>query len=63
VIRCNNVGKYKTLARRLYRTNGIIFKFTTFYTLGQNRVVERLNRTLITSIRALLLEAGLPIEL
>jgi hypothetical protein len=63
VIYCNNIDKYKTLVRRLYRTNRVTFKFTMLYTLEQNRVIERLNRTLIISIRVLLLEVGLSIEL
>jgi hypothetical protein len=60
---CDNADEYKALARHLRRTNGVTFKFTTLYIPGQNRVAERLNRTLITSVRALLLGAGLPIEL
>jgi hypothetical protein len=63
VICCDNAGEYEALARRLRRTNRVTFKFTTLYILGQNGVAERLNRTLITSVRALLLKAGLLIEL
>jgi hypothetical protein len=63
VIYYDNAGEYKALARRLRRTNGVTFKFTMLYILEQNRVVEQLNKTLITNIRALLLETGLPIEL
>jgi hypothetical protein len=63
VIRCDNAGEYKALARRLYRKNRVTFKFTTLYILEQNRVVEQLNKTLITNIRAMLLETELSIEL
>jgi transposase InsO family protein len=62
-IRCDNAGEYEALARRLRRKNGVTFEFTTLYTPGQNGVAEQLNRTLITSVRAMLLGAGLSIEL
>jgi glutamine synthetase len=60
---CDNAGEYKALARRLCRKNGVTFEFTTPYTPEQNGVAERLNRTLMTSVRAMLSGAGLPIEL
>ena len=38
-------------------------KFITLYTLEQNRVVKRLNQSLTTRIKAMLIGAGLPITL
>jgi transposase InsO family protein len=62
-IRCDNAGEYKALATRLKRENGVAVEFTTSYTPEQNGVAERLNRTLTTKIRAMLMEAGLPLWL
>jgi transposase InsO family protein len=59
-IRCDNAGEYQALATRLRRENGVVFEFTTPYTPEQNGVAERLNRTLITKVRAMLAEADLP---
>jgi hypothetical protein len=39
---------------------GIPFKYTTVYTLEQNGVSERLNRTLVQLARGILLGTGLP---
>jgi hypothetical protein len=58
-IRCDNAGEYKALAKTLER-DGMVVEFTTAYTPEQNGVAERLNRTLITKVRAMLMEAGLP---
>jgi hypothetical protein len=60
VIRCDNAGEYEALARTLEQKNGVSVEFTTSYTPEQNGVAERLNRTLTTKIRAMLMEAGLP---
>jgi Integrase core domain len=62
-IRCDNAREYQTLATDLKRRNGVLVEFTTAYTPEQNGVAERLNRTLTTKIRAMLLEAELPTEL
>src|SRR5271155_3180634 len=59
-IRCDNAGEYKALAKTLERDNGVVVEFTTAYTPEQNGVAERLNRTLITKVRAMLAEADLP---
>jgi hypothetical protein len=60
-IRCDNAGEYKALAKTLERKDGMTVEFTTSYTPEQNGVAERLNRTLTTKIRAMLMEAGLPL--
>jgi GAG-pre-integrase domain len=62
-IRCDNAGEYQALADNLRQRNGVIVEFTTSYTPEQNGVAERLNRTLVTKIRAMLLGSGLPVEL
>ena len=59
-IGCDNADEYKALATTLEQENGVIVEFTTFYTPEQNGLAERLNRTLITKVRAMLVEAVLP---
>ena len=62
-MRADNAREYQTLAAKLRRENGVSVEFTTPYTPEQNGVSERLNRTLTTKIRAMLLGARLPTEL
>ena len=62
-IRCDNAREYQALAVDLRQRNGMVVEFTTSYTPEQNGVAERLNRTLTTRVRAMLLGAGLPVDL
>jgi hypothetical protein len=39
---------------------GVVIEYTTAYTLSQNRVAERLNRTLVAMAKAMLFALGLP---
>jgi hypothetical protein len=61
-VRCDNGPEYRLLGERLDRIYGIQFEYTTLYTLEQNGVAERLNRTLIQLARSMLLTAGLPLR-
>jgi len=42
------------------KKTGVVVEFTTAYIPEQNGVAERLNRTLITKVRAMLTETDLP---
>ncbi len=59
-VRCDNAPEYRALGAQMLQDQGIQFEFTTAYTPEQNGVSERLNRTLTTLAKAMLLEAGLP---
>jgi hypothetical protein len=61
-VRCNNAQEYQALST-LLRSSGIILELITPYTPEQNGVAERLNRTLITKVRSMLIGAKLPTEL
>ena len=60
-IRCDNAPEYRSLGDLLQRDHGIQFEYTTVYTPKQNRVLERLNRSLVTVARAMLQGARLPV--
>ena len=62
-VRSDNAREYHALAKRLWKQSGVRSEFTTPYTPEQNGVAERLNRTLTSRIRAMLLGAGLPTKL
>ena len=62
LIRCDNAPEYRALGDYLQKDYGIQFEYTTPYTPEQNGVAERLNRSLITVARAMLLDASLPIR-
>ena len=62
-IRYDNAGEYQVLATDLSKRIGIAIEPTTVYTPEQNDTVERLNRTLITKVRLMLMGAKLPTEL
>jgi hypothetical protein len=59
VVRCDNGPEYIRLGNDM-DAHGIKFEYTTVYTLEQNGVSERLNRTLVQLARAMILDAGLP---
>jgi hypothetical protein len=59
--RSDNRPEFRTLAAQL-APGGIRWEFTSFYFQEQNRVPERLNRTLITLSRAMLLACKLPLK-
>jgi Reverse transcriptase (RNA-dependent DNA polymerase)/gag-polypeptide of LTR copia-type/GAG-pre-integrase domain len=58
----DNAGEYAKLQETLEK-DGTIWEPTIAYTPQQNGVSERLNRTLLTKLRAMLFESGLPKEL
>jgi transposase InsO family protein len=57
--RADNAKEFKKLAEWL-KKKGIIMEFSTPYTPEQVGVAERMNRTLLTIMRALLFDSGLP---
>jgi hypothetical protein len=61
VVRTDNAPEFRALGA-LWAIQGVQFEFTSFYTPEQNGVPERLNRTLITVARAMILEAKLPLK-
>jgi len=61
-VRCDNASEYKSLGALLQKDYGVQFEYTTTYTPEQNGVSERLNRSLISVARAMLLDAKLPIR-
>ena len=58
-IRCDNAKEFIALEPSM-RQRGITMEYTTFYTPEQNGVAERFNRTIITMVRCMLHQAGLP---
>jgi hypothetical protein len=61
-IRSNNTPEFIKLGKELEK-DGIRIELTVPYTPSQNGVAERLNRTLITKARAMLVAAELPSQL
>ena len=57
-IRSDNAPEFIKLGKEL-KKDGIRIELTVLYTLSQNGVAERLNRTLITKVRAMLVTAEL----
>lgn len=60
VLRLDNAGEFKAVEDELRTNYGIRIEWTTPYTPEQNGVSERLNRTLISLARAMLIDAQLP---
>jgi transposase InsO family protein len=58
-VRCDNIPEFKAFAEQIEK-DGIMVEFTTPYTPEQNGVAERMNRTLLAIMRALIFEAGIP---
>lgn len=64
VVRSDGGGEYVNKAMDAYlRGKGVAHQTTTRYTPEQNGAAERLNRTLMERVRAMLEESGLPKEL
>jgi transposase InsO family protein len=61
-IRSDNAPEFIKLSKELEK-DGIRIELTVPYTPSQNGVAERLNRTLITKARAMLVAAELPSQL
>jgi transposase InsO family protein len=61
-IRSDNTPEFIKLSKELER-DGIRVELTVPYTPSQNGVAERLNRTLITKARAMLVTAEMPSQL
>jgi hypothetical protein len=62
IIRCDNGPEYVGLGTYFQQDYGIQFEYTTAYTHEQVGVAERLNRSLITMVRAMLLDGKLPLR-
>jgi hypothetical protein len=59
-MRLNNRGKYKRFELNDYvESKGIVFQSTVAYSPESNKVAERINRTLIANMRAILINAKL----
>ena len=61
-MRSDNGPEYRSLGGTILADQGIIYKRTVAYTLEQNRLSERLNRSLTTITRLMLLTAKLPLR-
>lgn len=62
-IRTDNGGEYTAQSfNKFCADKGIVHQFTNPYTPEQNRVSERLNRTLIESARSMLYQAKMPLK-
>src|SRR5579862_5767371 len=59
IVRLDNAKEFLPLEKELAK-EGVKFEWTTPYTPEQNGVSERLNRTLVTLARAMLINARLP---
>ena len=59
VLRLDNAGEFKAIEDELRTDYGIRIEWTTPYTPEQNGVSERLNRTLISLARAMLINVQL----
>jgi transposase InsO family protein len=59
-VRSDNTPEFIKLSKELER-DGIRVELTVPYTPSQNGVAERLNRTLITKVRAILVIAEIPL--
>ena len=63
VLRLDNAGEFKAFEDELLSQHGTKIEWTTPYTPEQNGVSERLNRTLVSLARAMLIDARLPYKL
>ncbi len=58
-VRMDNISEFKALAEDL-EDEGMVIEFITPYTHEQNGVAERMNRTLLTIMRALIFDSRMP---
>jgi transposase InsO family protein len=63
VLQLDNAREFKAFEDKLLSQHGVKIEWTTPYTPEQNGVSERLNRTLISLARAMLIDAQLPYKL
>ncbi|POM64517.1 LOW QUALITY PROTEIN: Integrase catalytic core protein, partial [Phytophthora palmivora] len=63
VLQADNAKEYEKLGRVIFREYGTHAQFTNAYTPQQNGVAERRMRTIMESVRALLLDGKLPKQL
>jgi hypothetical protein len=59
-VRLDNSEEFKSLAEDEAENEGIMFEFITPYAHEQNDVAERMNRTLLIIMRALIFESRMP---
>ena len=57
-MRFNNSKENRALVEHLYMPDGIYVEFTIFYTPELNSPAKRLNRTLITIARCMIIKAN-----
>ena len=62
IVRCDNAQEFIKLSEEM-QPLGVLFEWTTPYTAEQNGPAERLNRTLVSITRSMLIDARLPQEL
>ena len=58
-VRCDNAREFLALEPAI-KQRGITMEYTTVYTLEQNGVAERFNRTIITMVRCMIHQAKFP---
>ena len=59
-IKYDNELLFSAIYKKLYRKQSIEILLTALYNPSQNRIAERLNRTLFQLVRVILIDAGLP---
>ena len=62
VFKCDNGTEYKKLIRYLIK-EGVIIELSLPYTPDCNRFAERINRTILLKIRAIIIESNAPLYL
>jgi transposase InsO family protein len=63
VLRTSRVGEYTSeILNDFYRKHGIIHQYTMLYTLQQNGVAERRNRTLMDMVRSMMAYSDIPLS-
>jgi hypothetical protein len=60
IVRSDNGGEYISIRLANFKGKGIVHQFTAPYTPQQNGAAERLNRTIVEKVRAMLSDAELP---
>jgi hypothetical protein len=63
VLRTSRVGEYTSgILNDFYRKHGIIHQYTMLYTLQQNGVAKRRNRTLMDMVRSMMAYSNIPLS-